>query len=164
MRIQGTNAQVDERIARGLALLEQGLSCARIGGQIGVSTRSVERWRKDARDGVKRLRKKAGLRPRLTEKQLARLEVVLRRGAYSQGYAEDYWTLDRIARLIWDLFLVRYHPSGVWHLMRRMGWSNQKPKRQAVQRDDAAIAHWKRYEWPRIKKAPRPGSDAGFRG
>ncbi len=58
MRIQGTNAQVDERIARGLTLLEQGLSCAGIGDQIGVSTRTVERWRKDARDGVKRLRRR----------------------------------------------------------------------------------------------------------
>lgn len=164
MRTQGTNAQVDERIARGMTLLEQGLSCAEVGDQIGVSTRTVERWRKDARDGVKRVRKKSGMRPRLTEKQVARMVTALKRGAFAQGYAEDYWTLDRIGRLIWDLFAVRYHPSGVWRLMRRIGWSNQKPKRQAAQRDDEAIAHWKRYDWPGIKKVPRPRSDAGLRG
>ena len=78
------------------------------------------------------------------------------------GYAEDYWTLDRIAHLIWTTFGVRYHPSGVWRVMQRMGWSNQKPKRQAVQRDDEAIAHWVRYKWPQIKKTARAGRDPGF--
>jgi transposase len=88
----------------------------------------------------------------LTPAELRRLERALKRGAYAQGYAEDYWTLDRVARLIWDLFGVRYRPSGVWHLLRRLGWSCQKPQRRALQRDDVAIAHWKRYVWPQIKK------------
>ena len=92
------------------------------------------------------------MQPRLTAKELDLLTQTVRRGAYAQGYAEDYWTLDRIARLIWDLFGVRYHPSGVWRLLRRLGWSSQKPQRQALQRNDDAIAHWKRYVWPHIKK------------
>jgi hypothetical protein len=45
-----------------------------------------------------------------------RLERALKRGAFEQGYAGDYWTLDRIAHLIWDLLEVRYHPSNVWHI------------------------------------------------
>jgi len=76
----------------------------------------------------------------------------LERGAYAYGYAEDYWTLDRIARLIWDLFRVRYRPSSVWYLLQRLGWSCQKPQRRALHRDDEAIAHWKHYIWPHIKK------------
>lgn len=83
---------------------------------------------------------------------MRQLERELKRGAYAQGYAEDYWTLDRIGRLIWDMFEERYHPSGVWHVLQRLGWSCQKPQRRALQRDDAAVAHWKRYVWPRIKK------------
>jgi transposase len=152
MRIQGTNEQADERRARGLELLGKGLTCKRVASRIGVSKRTVERWRQDEREGVRRVRKKAGIRPRLTTKQLGRLERELKRGALAHGYAEDYWTLDRIAHLIWTVFGIRYHPSGVWHVMHRLGWSNQKPKRQAVQRDDAAIAHWVRYQWPHIKK------------
>lgn len=31
-------------------------------------------------------------------------------GAQAQGYTEVYWTLDRIAGLIWDKFKVQYHP------------------------------------------------------
>jgi transposase len=33
-----------------------------------------------------------------------------------------------------------------------LGWSCQKPERRALQRDEAAIAHWKRYLWPQIKR------------
>jgi transposase len=93
----------------------------------------------------------------LNARQLRRLEHQLGRGAFAHGYAEEYWTLDRIAQLIWRLFQVRYHPSGVWHLLTRMGWSSQRPQRQAVQRDDAKIAHWTRYGWPQIKKVSCPG-------
>jgi putative transposase len=88
----------------------------------------------------------------LSDKQLRRLESALKRGAYAHGYAEDYWTLDRIAHLIWDMFRVRYGSSGVWYVLQRMGWSCQKPQRRSLARNDQAIAHWKRYRWPRIKK------------
>jgi transposase len=84
------------------------------------------------------------------------LERALGRGAYVYGYAEDYWALDRIAHLIWDLFRVRYRPSGVWYLLQRLGWSCQKPQRRTLQRDDEAIAHWKHYVWPHIKKVADP--------
>lgn len=89
------------------------------------------------------------------------LEQELLKGAYAQGYAEDSWTLDRIARLIWDKFQVRYHPSSVWHILKRMGWSNQRPQRQALQRDEEALRRWKRYVWPRIKKVAQAKGDLG---
>jgi transposase len=88
----------------------------------------------------------------LSAYQLRRLVSALKRGAYAYGYAEDYWTLDRIAHLIWELFHVRYHPSGVWHVLQRVEWSCQKPQRRGLQRDDEAVAQWKRYVWPQIKK------------
>jgi hypothetical protein len=62
------------------------------------------------------------------------------------------WTLARIARLIKQHFGIRYHPGHVWKLLRKLGWSCQKPERRALQRDEAAIAHWKRYLWPHIRR------------
>jgi len=47
---------------------------------------------------------------------------------------------------------VRYRASGVWYLMQRIGWSSQKPERRSLARDDQKVAHWKRYQWPQIKK------------
>jgi len=86
----------------------------------------------------------------------------LARGAFHYGYAEDYWTLDRIAHLIWELFCVRYRSHSVWYLLRRLGWSCQKPQRRALHRDDEAIAHWKHYIWPHIKKVAATGRNARF--
>jgi transposase len=92
-------------------------------------------------------------RPRkITEKQVKRLEKALDRGAFAFGYAGDYWTLDRIAQVIWQLFKVRYHPSAVWYVMDRMGWSSQRPQRRAFQRNEEAIEKWKKEVLPEIKK------------
>jgi len=90
------------------------------------------------------------------------LEQALKRGACAYGHAEDYWTLERIAQLIWQLFQVRYQPSGVWYVLERLEWSCQKPQRRTFARDDEAIAHWKRYVWPQIKKVASTGCHPGF--
>src|SRR5712691_5565641 len=39
----------------------------------------------------------------------------------------------------------------------RLGWSLQRPTRQARERDEAAIAEWKRRRWPQVKKTPGGG-------
>src|SRR5215211_2872278 len=61
------------------------------------------------------------------------------------------WTLARIAAVIERLTGVRYHPGHVWRLLRRLGWSPQRPARVASERDEAEIARWRAQEWPRIK-------------
>lgn len=57
---------------------------------------------------------------------------------------------------------MRYHPSSVWHLLHKLGWSCQRPQRQPLQRDDRVIAHWKRYLWPPIKKWRELGATLVF--
>jgi transposase len=84
------------------------------------------------------------------------LVCALQRGACAYGYVEDYWTLERITDLIWQLFQVCYHPSSVWHILQRLNWSCQKPQRRSLARQDDVIAHWKRYVWPHIKKVAPP--------
>jgi transposase len=155
MRLIGTSHQLAARQAQALVLLQQGHVTARVAEMVGVTPHSVQRWRRSALQP--RHKRKQNLkslhRPcRLTLRQLKQLEKALRPGALAYGYAEDYWTLDRIAHVIWRLFGVRYRPSGVWRLLHRMEWSCQKPQRISFQHDDEKIAHWKRYIWPRIKK------------
>ena len=65
------------------------------------------------------------------------------RGPLAHGFADDQrWTLGRIKTLIGRLFHVGYTPEGVWKLMRRHGWSCQVPVRQALERDEEAVAVW----------------------
>lgn len=153
MRTIGNTEQLAARQEKAIHLLKQGRATAAVASAVGVSQRSVQRWRHvAAAPSHKRHAPAMGRPPRLTAKQKGRLEQALARGAYSHGYAEDYWTLDRIAQLIWQMFSVRYHPSAVWHLLRRMGWSCQKPQRVSTGRDDQEVAHWLRHRWWRIKK------------
>ena len=153
MRPYGTSQQRAAVRQRAFALLAEGLESAEVAQRVGVTERSLRRWQQEARQLQ---RKKANRRPGrpayLSSKQLRRLEKALDKGAYTHGYAENYWTADRIGHVIWELFGVRYESSGVWRLLQRMGWSSQKPQRQPLERDEAAIRHWKRYVWPRIKK------------
>jgi transposase len=82
---------------------------------------------------------------------------MLLRGAGDAGYPTELCTLRRVGEVIRKRFSVRYSEVGVWALLRHsLGWSWQKPERRALQRDEAAIAQWKRDEWPRLKKRRAP--------
>jgi transposase len=155
MRPFGTSKQLKKRRQRALTLLRHGQTPKQVAQRVGTTARSVRRWQQHAEHS--KLKHRVNQRPpgrpsRLLPAQIRRLFRALEQGAYEYGYAEDYWSLDRITHLIWDFFRVRYHPSSVWHILQRAGWSCQKPQRRSLARDDQAIANWKHYVWPRIKK------------
>jgi transposase len=153
MRPFGTSEQLARRRQRALELLHHGQPPTKVAKRVGATPQSVCRWRCESQHRKRKPRGRAPGRPsRLSPSQLRRLVSALKRGAYAYGYAEAYWTLDRIVHLIWDLFRVRYRASSVWYLLRRLGWSCQKPQRRSLARDEVAIAHWKRYLWPQVKK------------
>ncbi len=155
MRPFGTTEQLAGRRKRALDLLRQGGRPSEVAKQVGATRQTVNRWRREANSPKRETqaqRRRPGRPSRLTRSAQRRLSTALKRGAYANGWAEDYWTLDRIAHLIWDMFGIRYRASGVWYVMRRMGWSCQKPQRRSLARSEPEIAHWKRYVWPQIKK------------
>jgi len=152
MRPYGTSEQLRKRREHALKLLKEGRSVEAVAAQVGASPQSVRRWRREQKHPKPKSERPLGRPSHLSKVQVKQLGKELLRGAYAHGYSEDYWTLDRIGHVIWSLFKVRYTQSGVWRLLTRMGWSSQKVQRLAIQRDDEAIASWKRYVWPRIKK------------
>jgi transposase len=79
----------------------------------------------------------------------------LARGPLAHGYRTDLWTTQRVAEVIRRTLRVRYHPDHVGRLLRRLGWSHQKPERRALERDEGAIARWVQTVWPQVKKPPR---------
>ncbi len=137
-------------------MLEQGLSPSKVADRLGVSARSVRRWR-DAREegGDEALSAKPvpGRPKKLGEAECERLWPILLDGALAYGFPNDLWTCKRIARVIRKRFGVKYHPSHVWKILRAARWSCQVPERRAIQRNEEKVAHWKRYKWPAIKKS-----------
>ena len=165
MRPIGTPKQLWHRRRQALKLLDRGRRSTEVARLVGVTPRSVRRWRREVPSPKRKVpstRRRPGRPCRLSSSQLKQLERKLAHGALAYGYAADYWSLIRVRSLVRKEFKIHYHPSGIWHLLRRMNWSCQKPQRLAFQRDETVIAYWKRYRWPWIKKVAPPGGDPCF--
>jgi transposase len=159
MRPRGSPESLEARRRRVIAFLKQKLSLHEIARRIGCHASSVLRWRNALHSGgpaALKAKPAPGRPPRLTPKQKARLGRLLREGAMAHGYRTELWTTQRIAELIECRLGVHYHRNHVGKLLHQLGWSHQKPERRAVERNEPAIAEWKRADWPRVKKTP-PG-------
>jgi transposase len=157
MRPYGSPKTLEKRRRRAIALLGQGLSLSEVARRVQASVGAVSQWRQAwAQGGEAALAPKPvpGRPGKLTARQSEHLQQLLLKGAKAYGFPNELWTLKRIATVIWLEFRVRYHPSHVWKVLRSWRWSGQVPERRAIQRDEQAIAHWKRYKWPAIKKSP----------
>jgi transposase len=157
MRPYGTQAALEERRRRAVALVDDGIAIRQVARTIGCSHSSVIRWRDAvAADGPRGLNPKPvpGCPPKLTARQKQRIPKLLLRGPLAWGFRTDLWTTARIAAVIHREFRVRYHPTHVGRLLADLKWSCQKPERRALERNERAIAQWKRRVWPRIQKKP----------
>jgi transposase len=149
---------MEERRLRAADLFRRGVIPAEIARQLGVTHQVVSEWRKAWREGGRaalRSRGRVGRPAKLSTAQLAKVEKALAKGAEAHGYMSDLWTLPRVAEVIERLTGVAYHPGYVWYILRnQLRWSWQRPARQAVERDDAAIEQWVTQRWPQLKKEP----------
>ena len=136
---------------------EKGETQSAVARRLDVSRTTAMRWAQAwDRQGPEGLRAagRAGRKPRLSEEQLQQVEEVLLGGPRGSGYPTEYWTLPRVAEVIEQLTRVRYHPGHVWRVLRKLGWSRQKPTTRARERDEAAIQRWVKTTWPAVKKTP----------
>jgi transposase len=144
------------RRLRAWELRQAGWTQAAIATALGVTQGAVSQWLRRAREGGGPAAlhdcPPPGSPPRLTEGQLAALPALLARGPAAYGWIGDVWTTARVAQLIVEHFGVRYHRAHISRLLRRIGWSLQKPRTQATQRDQAAVAAWYAQRWPTLEK------------
>ncbi len=92
-----------------------------------------------------------GRPPQLSDYHLHKLERLLRQGANKHGWPNQLWTADRVARLIRQRLGISFHPEHVRKILKqRLGWTSQKPKRKARERDDKEVERWRGDERLRI--------------
>jgi transposase len=136
----------------------EGWKPARVAEALGCSTRSVQLWvRKSSRGRRKsalKTGKAPGAKPKLDARQKRRLLKLLAAGPEAAGFTGQLWTCPRITGLIRREFHVSYHVGYLPTLLKGLGWSVQKPKRRALERNEDAIDAWVADDWPRIKKSP----------
>ena len=139
-------------------LLQKGYSQSEVARRVGAHRQSVSQWAGQLQQGGRRALKKAGRagrKPRLSAQDLRRIERCLQRGPQALGYETNLWTSSRVAQLIVQECGVQYDPSQAWRILRRLGWSCQRPTGRALERDEAKIQQWKRKRWPEVKKKPK---------
>jgi transposase len=149
---------LEVRRFEGLKLLRQGLNQSEIARRLKVRSQTVSRWAKTlAERGEKGLKSagRAGRIPLLDAQQRLHLVRRLLEGPEKLGYETPLWTCARVADLIEQEFGVHYHSGHVWKLLRQLKWSPQRPAGRALERNEEAIAEWKRRTWPAIKKKPK---------
>jgi transposase len=151
-RPNGSAEELERRRTRAVEALERGESPSTIARVLGVHVTSVHRWRRMARTpgGLAPI-EQPGPTPRLDDAHLARLEELLLQGAKHHGWHNELWTAARVAVLIKRHFGVRHHPEHVRKILKgRLGWTSQKPRRKARERDDKEVERWRADEFPRI--------------
>lgn len=148
---------LEKRRLAAFKLLNAGLPQAEVARRLGVHRQSVSRWAQAVKARGKAALLKAGRAgrlPRLTPVQQEKIKAALLQGPEAHGYAAGLWTIGRVGVLIEQETGCQYHPGHVWKLLRAFGWSSQRPVGRALERDEPAIAGWKKRGWPRLKKKP----------
>jgi transposase len=138
--------------------MEEGAGDQEVATRFRVTRMSANRWRRAlAAGGRPALASKGagGARCRLSPTQIAELETLLDAGPAAWGWADQCWTLPRIAGVVRERFGVDYTLAGLDLLLHRLGWSVQVPARQATERDEGQIAAWREETWPAIKRPRR---------
>ena len=150
------------RRLRAADMFRRGKSQAEVAQALGVSRESASKWYQlwsEGGRGALAGAGRAGRLPRLSDDQLSDVVTALERGPRANGFSTDLWTLARVADVIEATTDVRYSQTQTWTILRdRLGWSRQRPARQATERNEEAIVNWVAKDWPRIKKAPGAGA------
>lgn len=137
------------------AMFADGVDPRQVAAALQVSTKSAYTWRRAwTAGGEQALASKGPSGPDrvLSETQVTKLVGILEQGPAAAGWVEDQrWTLSRVRTLIGRMFHKTVALSTVWYVLRRAGFTPQQPITRAAERDEQAIAHWRRYQWPAVK-------------
>jgi transposase len=144
----------EKRRLRAGELFEQGTPNVLIAEALGVTGSAVSMWRGVWEEGgIEALRSlgRPGYPRLLTEKRIQALIAELECGAVAHGFETERWTLSRVNEVIEGLFGVCFaDDSGVWRLLKRIGWSAHRAGRGSAARDPEAIERSRDVTWPRI--------------
>lgn len=91
----------------------------------------------------------------LDKSQIQNLSDIIESGPVAYGYLSGIWTSIMISEVIQHEFSVTYHPGHVRKILRQIGFSVQRPRRQLIKADPEKQNKWRRYVYPNIKKKLR---------
>ena len=100
-------------------------------------------------EGLKE-KKAKGSTSKITEPQKAKLRIILNDGALKYGFEGDIWTRKRIKLVIEEQFCIQYSERHVDRILRKMGYSIQRPQKKDYRQKQALIDEWGTEKLPEI--------------
>ncbi|MDZ4851294.1 MAG: winged helix-turn-helix domain-containing protein [Pirellulaceae bacterium] len=165
MRSKGTAQDLESRRKRAIDLLKQGWTPQDVADAIGVSRQSIYNWRSKWHAGGKKALVAVPQHVptcRMSVEQQRELRSIIMQGALVAGYQTDLWTTARIAAVVKKKFKIDYNPDHLGRLLHSLGYSCQKPIKQAREQDETAVKRWKTRDWLSIATKNRPVSQGGW--
>jgi transposase len=143
--------------------VEAGESPELVAAGLGINRRTIYRWLAAYHyGGEDALAAKPipGAPPKLNAKQMAKLARMIR-DKTPQQFKFEYalWTLSIIRDLIARQFDVKLSEVSVGRLMKRLGFSPQRPLYRAWQQNPELVQSWQENDYPKIaKRAKKEGA------
>jgi len=138
---------------RAVGLYKSGEKVKDIARFFGIHPNSVSRWLITyRRKGKKALwgRKATGRPPKLSWQEFNAILSDLKRPTTDFGFETPLWTCKRVRYLIHKQTKKWLDISNVWRWLGKLGLSNKKPERRAMEQNPQEAKRWLREEWPKI--------------
>ena len=165
MARKGRRSTKEERV-QAIRLLHQGYTRAEVAEILDVAESSVYDWQKKYREGgLAELSAKMapGRKKLLTDGQLLQLSGWLRMNPRQLGFDFGLWTRKIVRDLIKREFGIDYTMQNIGKVLKRLGFSPQRPVYQALERDPEKRRKWTEETFPAIKeRADREGAKIYF--
>lgn len=111
----------------------------------------ISNWNNHKEDGLLEGHR-SGRPARLNQKQYQCLYDIVESGPVAYGFNSGVWTSTMVAQVINDEFGVSYHPAHVRKLLKKIGFSVQRPTTGLIQASKKKKNKWTRYTYPNLKK------------
>jgi transposase len=95
---------------------------------------------------------RSGRPTRLTQPDIERLCDIIESGPVAYGLNTGVWTSPIISYVIGEEFNISYHPGHVRKILKKIGFSVQRPTTELVRADKKTQNRWIRHTYPNLKK------------
>jgi transposase len=149
-----SHATLEELRKGAVKRVEAGESPEGVAEGLGINRRTIYRWLRAYHyggDDALAAKPIAGAPAKLNAQQMASLSRMLReRNPLQLKFEYALWTAAMIRKLIRREFGVGLSAVSVGRLMRRLGFTPQRPLYRAWQQDPQWVAHWRAQAYPHI--------------
>ena len=124
------------------------------GKLVSLTQQAVSFICKKVKAGLPLCEKRKGITPRLDALQIAALPTFLLKSAIDYDFTGDYWTPKRVKYVIEKEFGVIYQERQVGRILKKIGWTRQKPQIKDAKQCPEKVEKWKVEDLPNLKKKP----------